>query len=52
MATTEKVPFIGVIGKKESADNTVSVRTRGSSDSQLIAADLLIKHILDAAQQG
>ncbi len=52
MATTEKVPFIGVIGKKESADNMVSVRTRGSSDSQIIAADLLIKHILDAAQQG
>ncbi len=51
LATTEKVPFIGVIGKKEAADNTVSLRTRGSKESPLISATDLVQHILDAAKQ-
>jgi threonyl-tRNA synthetase len=52
MATTEKVPFIGVIGKKEAAENTISLRTRGSSDSQTLPIAALIPHISEAAQQG
>ena len=51
-ATTEKIPFVGVIGKKEAADNTVSIRTRGSRDSELVSTDTLVDYILNAAKQG
>jgi threonyl-tRNA synthetase len=51
-ATTEKIPFVGVIGKKEAADNTVSIRTRGSSDSALVSSDTLVEYILNAAKKG
>jgi len=51
-ATTEKIPFVGVIGKKEAADNTISIRTRGSRDSELVSANTLVDYILNAAKQG
>ena len=43
-----KVPFIIVCGKKEVADNTVTVRTLGSEKQETIKRDDLIKNMLSA----
>lgn len=42
LATSEKVPFIGVIGKKEVAEGTISLRERGSQDSRAVTQDDLM----------
>ena len=43
-----KVPFILVCGKKEVADNTVTVRRLGSEKQETIKRDDLIKNMLSA----
>jgi len=43
-----KVPFIIVCGKKEVADNTVTVRKLGSDKQEVIKRDELIKNMLDS----
>ena len=43
-----KVPFIIVCGKKEVADNTVTVRRLGSEKQEIIKRDDLIKNMLSA----
>ena len=42
-----KVPFIVVCGKKEVADNTVTVRKLGSDKQETIKRDELIKNMID-----
>ena len=42
-----KVPFIIVCGKKEVADNTVTVRKLGSDKQETIKREKLIKNIID-----
>ncbi len=42
-----KVPFIIVCGKKEVADNTVTVRKLGSDKQEIIKKEDLIKNMLD-----
>ena len=43
-----KIPFIIVCGKKEVADNTVTVRRLGSEKQETIKRDDLIKNMLSA----
>ena len=43
-----KVPFILVCGKKEVADNTVTVRRLGSEKQETIKRDDLIRNMLSA----
>ena len=43
-----KVPFIIVCGKKEVAENTVTVRRLGSEKQETIKRDDLIKNMLSA----
>jgi threonyl-tRNA synthetase len=38
-AIGQKVPYIGVIGKKEAEDGTISIRKRGEKDSTALKAD-------------
>jgi len=42
-----KVPFIIVCGKKEVADNTVTVRKLGSDKQETIKRDELVKNMID-----
>jgi threonyl-tRNA synthetase len=42
-----KIPFIIVCGKKEVADNTVTVRKLGSEKQEVMKRDTLIKNMLD-----
>ena len=42
-----KVPFIFVCGKKEVADNTVTVRKLGSDKQETIKREELIKKMID-----
>ncbi len=42
-----KIPFIIVCGKKEVADNTVTIRKLGSEKQETIKRDELIKNMLD-----
>ena len=42
-----KVPFIIVCGKKEVANNTVTVRRLGSDKQDVIKREELIKNMLD-----
>ena len=42
-----KVPFIVVCGKKEVADNTVTVRRLGSEKQEIIKREELIKNMID-----
>ncbi len=42
-----KIPYIIVCGKKEVADNTVTVRRLGSEKQEVIKRDELIKNMLD-----
>jgi threonyl-tRNA synthetase len=44
-AATEKIPYILVIGKKEIADGTVSVRTRGDQKSETMTIDAFIAKV-------
>lgn len=46
-AIAQKVPYIGVIGKKEFAENTVSVRKLGENKSESMKIDDLIKLITE-----
>ena len=43
-----KIPFIIVCGKKEVADNTVTVRKLGSEKHETIKREELIKNMLKA----
>ena len=43
-----KIPFIIVCGKKEVADNTVTVRKLGSEKQETIKREKLIKNMLQA----
>ena len=43
-----KIPFIIVCGKKEVADNTVTVRKLGSEKQETIKREELIKNMLQA----
>ena len=43
-----KIPMILVCGKKEVADNTVTVRRLGSEKQEIFKREELIKNILDA----
>ena len=43
-----KVPLIIVCGKKEEADNTVTVRRLGSEKQEIIKRDDLIRNMLSA----
>ncbi len=43
-----KVPFIIVCGKKEVAENTVTVRKLGSNKQEVLKREDLIKNMLDA----
>ncbi len=38
-AISKKVPYIGVIGRKESEEGTISIRKRGEKDSTAIKTD-------------
>ncbi len=38
-AINQKVPYIGVIGKKEAEDGTISIRKRGEKDSAALKAE-------------
>ena len=42
-----KIPYIIVCGKKEVADNTVTVRKLGSNNQEVIKREDLIKNMLD-----
>ena len=42
-----KVPFIIVCGKKEVADNTVTVRRLGSDKQEIMKREELIKNMID-----
>ena len=42
-----KIPFIIVCGKKEVADNTVTVRKLGSDKQETIKREKLIKNMID-----
>ena len=42
-----KIPYILVCGKKEVAENTVTVRKLGSEKQENIKRDVLIKNMLD-----
>ena len=42
-----KVPFILVCGKKEVADNTVTVRKLGSDKQEVMKREELIKNMID-----
>ena len=42
-----KVPFIIVCGKKEVADNTVTVRRLGSDKQEVMKREELIKNMID-----
>ena len=42
-----KIPFILVCGKKEVAENTVSIRKLGSDKQETIKKEKLIKNMLD-----
>ena len=42
-----KIPYIIVCGKKEVADNTVTVRKLGSDKQEIMKKEDLIKHMLD-----
>ena len=42
-----KIPFILVCGKKEVAENTVSIRKLGSDKQETIKKEDLIKNMLD-----
>ena len=42
-----KIPYIIVCGKKEVADNTVTVRKLGSDNQEVIKREDLIKNMLD-----
>jgi threonyl-tRNA synthetase len=44
-AIAQKVPYIGVIGKKEVADGTISVRRLGENKSTTMKIDELIDMI-------
>ncbi len=46
-AETQKTPYICVIGEKEVADNTVSVRARGGKDEGALKVDEFIKRLED-----
>ena len=46
-AISRKVPYIGVVGAKEVSDNTVSVRKRGESKSEIMKVDDFIQMIKD-----
>jgi len=46
-AIAQKVPYIGVIGKKEVAENKVSVRKLGENKSETMNVDDLIKLITE-----
>ena len=43
-----KIPFIIVCGKKEVADNTVTVRKLGSDKQEIMKRDVLIKNMLSS----
>jgi threonyl-tRNA synthetase len=43
--TLQKVPFVLIMGDKESATNSVSVRTRGKGDEGSIALDAFIERV-------
>ena len=42
-----KIPYIIVCGKKETSDNTVTVRKLGSEKQEIMKRDELIKNMLD-----
>ena len=44
-ATSEKIPYVLIVGDKESADGTVSVRVRGKGDTGAVALDEFIAKI-------
>ena len=48
-AEQEKIPFMVVVGKKEVADGTISVRRRGSRDTELMKAETLSTLIKEQA---
>lgn len=48
--TLHKIPFMLVVGEKEKADNTVSVRTRAGVDLGALTFDDLITYLTDHAQ--
>ena len=46
-ATNEKIPYVLIVGDKEMADNTVSVRVRGKGDTGAVAVDEFVKNIVE-----
>jgi len=46
-AIAQKIPYIGVIGKKEVAEGTISVRKLGENRSESMKVDDLIKLITE-----
>lgn len=44
-AISKKVPYIGVIGKKESEEGTISIRKRGEKDSTAVKTDEFLNMI-------
>ena len=46
-AQLKKIPYMLVVGEKEAADGTVSVRTRKEGDNGVMSADVCIALILD-----
>ena len=42
-----KIPYIIVCGKKEAADNTVTIRKLGSDKQEIMKREDLIKNMID-----
>jgi len=46
-ATSEKIPYVLIVGDKEQAEKTVSVRVRGKGDTGAVALDDFVKNIIE-----
>lgn len=51
-ANTEKIPLIGIVGKKEWAQERITIRQHGSDDQHVYDIDALIQHIKDCSTGG
>ena len=50
-ATKQKIPFVVIVGEKEVAEKSVSVRKRGSSENQSFKIDEFVSHIKEIIKQ-
>ena len=51
-ATLQKVPYMGIIGDKETANNTIAVRTRSGEDLKAMPIERFIDTLKKEIEPG